>query len=763
MKFLPVLAASVAGFIFLIGPLHAQTTVVLNPVKDNTLYQSATGHLSNGAGDGLFTGKTNNNLIRRALLKFDVAGNVPPDATITSVTLTLNVNKTPIGAAPTTLSLHTLTADWGEGASNAAGQEGGGAAAQSGDATWLHSFYQSSTWANPGGDFGSTASSGTSVPGNGTYTWSSAQMVSDVQSWLDNSYLNHGWIVIGSETSTKTARRIVSRESPSTSARPALSITYSVEAPACVEPEVTSLEVSSPAICAGGSVTLTTTGELNDATEWHLYAGSCGEIFIASNTTGIFEVSPVQTTTYYVRAEGACATESNCASGSVTVTEGDDATFAYGKTSFCVLDTDPFPAISGTAGGSFSSTPAGLSINSATGQIDVSASTAGISYTITYTTPGPECPSSSEVSLSILTVYTEDVSRSICSGTSFIFGSQTLMEAGEFSEVFQSKSGCDSTVTLNLAISPIYNTTSSASICSGESFTFGSLTLSEGGEYDETFQSVHGCDSTVVLSLSVLPVHNNAAEASICDGSSLAFGSQTLTEAGEFSEVFQAKNGCDSTVTLSLKVLPVYHSTVTASVCSGSSYSFDTLSLSEAGEYSEVFQSVLGCDSTVVLTLSIDAPDASVIQTGSTLTAATSGAEFQWIDCDNGNILISGETDQSFSPVTDGTYAVIVTENGCQAQSDCFSVVVSGTKESRFRSEISLYPNPARDVVEIDLGKKYDYVVIEVADLLGRKVGNSVFSNSQEISVPLQTYDPGTYLLNIYASGERTTLRFIVE
>ena len=96
---------------------QSQTTVVINPVKDNTLYESGTGALSNGSGISMFAGKTNQGLVRRALIKFDVISNVPAGATITSATLTFKLDK----SVPTaeSVSIHTVSADWGEALSNA--------------------------------------------------------------------------------------------------------------------------------------------------------------------------------------------------------------------------------------------------------------------------------------------------------------------------------------------------------------------------------------------------------------------------------------------------------------------------------------------------------------------------------------------------------------------------------------------------------------------------------------------------------------------
>src|SRR5690606_22204075 len=152
-------------------------------------------------------------------------------------------------------------------------------------------------------------------------------------------------------------------------------------------------------------------------------------------------------------------------------------------------------------------------------------------------------------------------------------------------ETFTSIHGCDSTVTLTLTVNPVYNNTDERSIGQGGSFAFGTQTLTTAGEYEETFTSIYGCDSTVTLTLTVNPVYNHTDEASICQGESFAFGTQTLTTAGEYEETFTSVHGCDSTVTLTLTVNPVFNHTDEASICQGESFAFGTQTLTTAGEY----------------------------------------------------------------------------------------------------------------------------------------------------------------------------------
>src|SRR5215472_3371434 len=131
------------------------STVTIGASKDNTLYQSTVGNISNGAGGSFYAGLTNRSSIRRGLIDFDVAGNIPAGSTINSVTLTLHVNKENAASPAKTVQLRRVQADWGEGTSVGSGQ---GALATTNDATWVYRFYNTVMWANQGGDFASAAS-----------------------------------------------------------------------------------------------------------------------------------------------------------------------------------------------------------------------------------------------------------------------------------------------------------------------------------------------------------------------------------------------------------------------------------------------------------------------------------------------------------------------------------------------------------------------------------------------------------------------------
>ena len=113
----------------------------ITPSKDNTLYEydPAEGDLSNALGFHFFAGENAIGDLRRGVVAFDIAGQIPPGSTITSVTLSMNMSQTAL-ETERIIELHKLLADWGEGTSQATGEEGQGAPATPNDATWRHRF-----------------------------------------------------------------------------------------------------------------------------------------------------------------------------------------------------------------------------------------------------------------------------------------------------------------------------------------------------------------------------------------------------------------------------------------------------------------------------------------------------------------------------------------------------------------------------------------------------------------------------------------------
>ncbi len=196
----------------------------------------------------------------------------------------------------------------------------------------------------------------------------------------------------------------------------------------------------------------------------------------------------------------------------------------------------------------------------------------------------------------------------------------------------------------------------------------------------------------------------------------------------------------------------------TASICPGQTVTFGTQTLTTAGIYYEAFNGSSGCDSVVRMDLSA-AVNTDISLSGATLTAAQAGGSYQWIDCDNGFVVVAGATSQSFSPTVNGNYAVIVTYNSCTDTSFCYDVLGVGVHSFASNENIRIFPNPSKD--QIKLTNINQAAIVEIHDIQGKLLLNATVEQESELDV--SSLAKGYYIVNISVSGNIFKTTFIKE
>jgi len=222
----PRFSALIIAF-FALNTVTRADTASLRPIADTSLQQAFPDN-NLGGGTTFVAGGRRNGGSSRGLLMFDIAGNLPAGATVTSASLVLTITSTPGGGADSTFDLRRVNSAWGEGDGS---DRSGGTAAGAGQASWNDRLGPGTPWNTPGGDFSSVASASKFVTGNGVYTFAStASLVGDIQAWLDNPSNNFGWALVSELEATPTSiRRFASREDASSS--PVLLLQYNVPEP----------------------------------------------------------------------------------------------------------------------------------------------------------------------------------------------------------------------------------------------------------------------------------------------------------------------------------------------------------------------------------------------------------------------------------------------------------------------------------------------------------------------------------------------------
>lgn len=305
-----------------------------------------------------------------------------------------------------------------------------------------------------------------------------------------------------------------------------------------------------------------------------------------------------------------------------------------------------------------------------------------------------------------------------------------------------------------------YHVTQS-SICQGDSLLFHGQYYSTPGFYTHTITTA-GCDSTLGLQLSVTPTVYGSDAATICSGDSVVMGGQVLQATGIYSITLAAASGCDSIVTFSLTVNPPQTTSIADTICDGDSYQLGGQTLTQAGTYSETFSATNGCDSVVVLSLSIHTIDTSVQVSGNTLTANLVSPSYQWLLCDNNFAPIPGQTNQSFTAGANGSYAVIVSDGVCSDTSGCHYVLAIGLPQ-RGHDGIQVSPNPLRHHMRVQRmdGKPLGRVTVMGVD--GRILWDMDLPTEATCTPVLDFLPAGLYLLRVKAQDREPEVWKLVK
>ncbi len=358
------------------------------------------------------------------------------------------------------------------------------------------------------------------------------------------------------------------------------------------------------------------------------------------------------------------------------------------------------------------------------------------------------CDSIIMLDLIVHPVLTTSLTESICSGDEYLVGTSVYTTSGSYSDTLMSTTGCDSIIMLDLTVHPVLTTSLTEIICSGDEYLVGTSVYTTNGSYSDTLMSTTGCDSIVTLDLIVHPVLTTSLTEIICSGDEYLVGTSVYTTNGSYSDTLMSTTGCDSIVTLDLIVHPVLTTSLTESMCSGDEYLVGTSIYTTNGSYSDTLMSTTGCDSIVMLDLTITTVDVSTMVSGNTIISNETNGVYQWVDCDNGNNYIAGETNQSFTPVTNGNYAVLVSVDSCEAYSSCVHISTIGVDEHTLLTEVSIYPNPSNGKVNLHLRELKD-VHVKVVSVTGQLVYSRANINKALFQFKLNV-EVGVYFIEIY-------------
>jgi uncharacterized repeat protein (TIGR01451 family) len=358
------------------------------------------------------------------------------------------------------------------------------------------------------------------------------------------------------------------------------------------------------------------------------------------------------------------------------------------------------------------------------------------------------------------------INATICNSLNFQLNGVTYSTSGNHVQRFITANGCDSTILLNLTINSSASYLS-GSICDGDFYNFNGQQLSLTGVYNDTLTNASGCDSIVVLDLIINNAYNIQRSENICTNDSLFFGGVYLYQAGIYIDSLPSVFGCDSVITLNLDIINANYTQQAQTICSNDSILFGSAYLHQSGVYFDSLLNSNGCDSIIELQLTVTPVITNIVsQISSTLQTTASGSTYQWIDCGN-NSAINGATNSTFQPTQSGSYAVAVTYGNCIDTSTCYTFSTVGLPSSITADVIfqTRYLSSSENILLHAEKLRGTNGQLRLMDLSGRIIyqqpTHEITAGKLNLEIPVKGLNAGIYIVNLITEKDNISGKVI--
>jgi PKD repeat protein len=261
---------------------------------------------------------------------------------------------------------------------------------------------------------------------------------------------------------------------------------------------------------------------------------------------------------------------------------------------------------------------------------------AGSSQTFLLTT-AEGCDSLVTVNVAVLPPSSAALQASACAGSSFDYNGTPVAAGTSQQFLLQNYLGCDSLLTVNVSALPPSSAALQASACAGESFDYNGTPVAAGTSQQFLLQNYLGCDSLLTVNVSALPPSLATLQASACAGESFDYNGTPVAAGTSQQFLLQNYLGCDSLLTVNVSALPPSLATLQASACAGESFDYNGTPVAAGTSQQFLLQNYLGCDSLLTVNVSALPPSLATLQ-----ASACAGESFDY----NGTPVAAGTSQQ---------------------------------------------------------------------------------------------------------------------
>ena len=380
--------------------------------------------------------------------------------------------------------------------------------------------------------------------------------------------------------------------------------------------------------------------------------------------------------------------------------------------------------------------------------------------TVTYVDAnGCEGTATLNLTINVNAGTVEDIAE--CQSYTWPVNGVTYTTSGTYTETITDVNNCEGTATLNLTIGTMRTYVSqTVTNCGPYTWIVNDSTV---GVFEQTTEasvylpnSVTGCDSVVMLNLTVNPL--NVTEETICSNGSYLWtvNNTTYTEAGTYDEVESDGNGnCISAERLVLTVNPVKETALTDQICLGNDYTANDFNIAAAdiaaaGEYTftRTLTSSLNCDSIVTLTLTVGDILTNVVEATACDSYAWNAGDGQTYNFTESGTYNSGAYANAMGCTTVDELTLTINQNSSTGytESSCDGFMWNGTQYTESGDYTYSYT---------------DNNNCESVDTLHLTINNSVINNIEKTACDSYTWTEGngeTYTTSgVYSYSYTTT------
>ena len=369
------------------------------------------------------------------------------------------------------------------------------------------------------------------------------------------------------------------------------------------------------------------------------------------------------------------------------------------------------------------------------------------------------CDSIITIYLSLLTSDTM-MSLSSCSPVTSPSGKYTWDKTGNYTDTLTNTANCDSIIRMDFRMLEATSSSIDVYRCAKYTSPSDKYTWTQTGRYQDVIPNKSGCDSTIEINLTIGNM-TASHEIEACEQLTSPSGRYVWTASGMYMDTIKTSKGCDSFLSIDLTIRTIPRQSMTISMCNSYESPSRKYTWTESGTYLDTLPSFHGCDSIISIDLTIDEMKAVMItKTGeSTLEASITDASYQWLDCEDNYAIIDGATEREYSPESgSGGYAVEVTKSSCMDTSDCSFVLSVSTTFGE--QGIRIYPNPVSDLLHIDTDKLEKMLRIEVLNVAGKLMLQQTLNSSIDY-IDVSALKDGLYLLKMYNENGQSVQRFV--